>query len=114
MFFEVFLFDFYIYYNIYIYQFLIITNMLYFIGIFGIIFNNRNFLITMLFIEVMYVSIFLYLIVASFYLNSPIGQIYALSILLVVACESAVGLGILILLYQKNKTINWTFYQQLK
>jgi NADH-quinone oxidoreductase subunit K len=106
--------DFFIFYINFLYQLLMLASISYFIGLFGIIFNHRNFLVTMLFIEVMYVSIFIYFIVSSFYLNSPIGQIYALAILISVACESAVGLGILITVYKNNKIITWEYYQQLK
>jgi NADH-quinone oxidoreductase subunit K len=68
----------------------------------------------MLFIEVMYVGIFLYFILSSMYLNSPIGQIYALVILITAACESAVGLGILLVLFKNDYTINFKNFTELK
>jgi NADH-quinone oxidoreductase subunit K len=95
-------------------QFLIISSIIYFFGICGIIFNRRNFLITMLFIEVMYVGIFLYFITSSMYLNSPVGQLYALVILITAACESAVGLGILLVLFKNDYSINFKNFTELK
>ena len=68
----------------------------------------------MLFIEVMYVGIFLYFIGTSFYLNSPLGQIYALVILITAACESAVGLGILLVLFKNDYTINFKNFTELR
>lgn len=85
--------------------FLILIKILYFIGIFNIITNMRNFLITMLWIEVMYVSIFLDLISLSIILNLPMAQIYALVLLIAIAGESCIGLGLLLNLQKKNKTL---------
>jgi len=109
-----FLSNFYILYSQALYQLLFIASILYFIGLFGLMGNHKNFLVTILFIEIMYVSIFLYFISVPFYLNSQLGQIYALVILIAAACESAIGLGILILIYKNNEVITLNFYKQLK
>jgi NADH:ubiquinone oxidoreductase subunit K len=97
--------DFFVSYIVSIHQILILASATYFISISGVIYNHRNFLVTMLFLEVMYVSIFIYFNIASLYLNLPIGQIYALALLITVTCESAVGLGVLISIYRNNRTI---------
>lgn len=94
--------------------FFILSNFIFFFGIFGIIFNQRNFLLSMLFIEVMYTGVFLYFIIGSFYLNSPIGQVYALTILVAAACESAIGLGILLVLFKFDNTINFNEFNELR
>ena len=93
---------------------LIITNIIYFLGIFGILHNKRNFLLTMLFIEVMYIGVFMYILATSLLLNLPIGQIYALSILIIAACESAIGLGILLILFKNDNTINFENFTELR
>lgn len=94
--------------------FLVLANFFFFFGILGIIFNQRNFLLSMLFIEVMYTGIFLYFIFGSFYLNSPIGQVYALTILVSAACESAVGLGILLILFKYDNSISFNDFSELR
>lgn len=94
--------------------FLILANFIFFFGIFGIIFNQRNFLLSMLFIEVMYTGIFLYFIFVSFFLNSPVGQVYALTVLVSAACESAVGLGILLILFKFDNSINFNDFTELR
>lgn len=98
----------------YILQLLIVTNILYFLGIFGILYNKRNFLLTMLFIEVMYIGIFIYIVSTAMLLNMPIGQIYGLSLLIIAACESAVGLGILLILFKNDNTINFENFTELR
>ena len=104
---------FYNFYNFTL-EFLIISSFIYFFGLYGIVMNAKNFLITMLFIEVMYVGIFLYFNIASIFLNSPIGQLYSLLILITAACESAVGLGILLLLFKNDFTINIASFTELR
>lgn len=106
--------SFFLIYSEYLMQFLILSNIIYFLGIFGIMFNQRNLLITMLFIEVTYVGIFLYFIGISVFLNSPIGQIYALIILITAACESAIGLGLLLVIFKNDFTVNYDNFQNLK
>jgi NADH-quinone oxidoreductase subunit K len=95
-------------------QLLVISLFLYFFGIFGMIFNQKNFLVTMLFIEVSYVGLFLGYICASLFLNNPVGQIYALVLLIIVACESAIGLGILLILYKNENTISFNDFCRLR
>lgn len=94
--------------------FLIIANFIFLFGLFGIILNQRNFLLSMLFIEVMYTGIFFYFIITSIYTNTPIGQVYALSILVSAACESAIGLGILLILFKYDNTVNFNDFTELK
>jgi len=93
---------------------LITSNIVYFIGILGIILNRRNFLVTMLFIEVMYVGVFLYLTGSSVYLNNPEGQLYSLMVLITAACESAVGLSILLVLFKQDQSIAITDFKDLR
>jgi len=68
----------------------------------------------MLFIEVMYIAIFSHFVTSSIILNSPTGQIYALSILIIAACESAIGLGILSILFKNDETINFENFSELR
>jgi NADH-quinone oxidoreductase subunit K len=93
---------------------LIIFVFVFFSGLTGIIFNQRNFLVTMLSIEVMYLGITVSFILASILLGDLKAQIYALVLLILAAAESAVGLGILIVLYRFGGTIEFTDYENLK
>lgn len=77
------------------------------------IFNYKNFLVTMMSVELMYLGA-----VSSFVLYSAVshdsrGAIYALLLLILVACESAIGLGILIVLYRFGRAIDFRYYKQL-
>jgi|TARA_B110000971_G_scaffold201115_1_gene219710 NADH-quinone oxidoreductase subunit K len=89
--------------------FQLITNViLFFLGVFGIIFQRRNILIILMCIELILLSVNLNFIVFSVYLDDFFGQLFSLFILTVAASESAIGLAILILYFRLrgNITIN--------
>jgi NADH-quinone oxidoreductase subunit K len=93
---------------------LIFFFLIFFIGLTGILFNYRNYLVTMLCIEIMYLGITVCFLIVSTTTADPKGQIYALVLLIVAAAESSVGLGILVVLYKFGKSIDFQDYQELK
>lgn len=88
--------------------------LLFLIGLSGIIFNYKNYLVTMFCIELMYLGITICFIIVSISTADPKGQIYAILLLILAAAESAVGLGLLIVLYRFGKSIEFQAYQELK
>jgi len=86
---------------------------LFFIGLLGIAFNYKNFLITMMSAELMYLGITMLFILTGYYYNNE-GQIYGLLLVMIAASESAIGLDILIVLYRFGKSIDFVDYQELK
>jgi NADH-quinone oxidoreductase subunit K len=95
-------------------EFLTLSILILIIGLSGIIFNYKNFLITMLSIELMYLGIITSFIIFSFCIYDPKGQIYALVLLIMAAAESSIGLGILIVLFRFSGSIEFKTYQELK
>jgi NADH-quinone oxidoreductase subunit K len=94
--------------------YLFLFYLLFWIGLLGMIFNNKNYLMTMFCIELMYLGITICFIIIAIYTGDPKGQIYALLLLVLAAAESAIGLGILIVLYRFGKSIDFQNYQELK
>ena len=87
--------------------FQLITNViLFFLGVFGIIFQRRNILIILMCIELILLSVNLNFIVFSVYLDDFFGQLFSLFILTVAASESAIGLAILILYFRLRGNIS--------
>ena len=84
------------------------------IGLIGITSNYSNMLITILCIELSYIGIITAFLTNAVYFSSPKGYIYTLIILISVAAESAIGLGLIIVLYTFGKSINFTDYQELR
>lgn len=95
-------------------DYLFLFYLLFLIGLTGIIFNYKNYLVTMFCIELMYLGITVCFIIVSISTADPKGQIYAILLLILAAAESAVGLGILIVLYRFGSSIEFQDYQELK
>ena len=94
--------------------FLALVYFIFLIGLSGLVFNHKNFLLTLFSIEIMYLGITLGFIIISIMTGNPMGQIYAIILLIIAAAESAIGLGMLIVLYRFGQSINFEDYQELK
>lgn len=77
------------------------------------IFNYKNFLVTMMCIELMYLGAITSFVLLGVTCHDSRGSVYGLLLLILAACESAVGLGILIVLYRFGRTIDFTAYEEL-
>ena len=87
--------------------------LLFISGLFGMLFNYKNFLVTILSIEIIYLGAISSFILYGTIANNPFGAIYGLILLILAACESGIGLGILIVLYRFGNTIELRDYQHL-
>ena len=95
-------------------DYLFLFYFLFLIGLSGIVFNYKNYLVTMFCIELMYLGITVCFIIVSIATSDPKGQVYAMILLILAAAESAVGLGVLIVLYRFGNSIDFQDYQELK
>ena len=85
--------------------YLIVSVVLFFIGVLGV-FTRRNAIVIFMCIELMLNAANLAFIAFSRYLHSIDGQIFVFFVMTVAAAEAAVGLGIIIALYRNKETIN--------
>jgi len=81
--------------------------ILFIIGLVGIIWNKKNILLMLFCIELMFFSISLNFIFSSCFIFQPLGQIFSLVIITVAAAETAIGLGLLIILLRLSNKINY-------
>lgn len=86
-------------------HYIILSTLLFFIGLFGIVLNRKNILIALMSIELMLLAINLNFVIFSNSMDDVIGQVFALLILTVAAAESAIGLAILIIYYRLRGNI---------
>jgi len=89
------------------YLLFIISIFLFIIGLFGILLQN-NLLIILLCLELIIIACAINFIFISKSLSDPSGQIFALLLFAVSATETAIGLGLLIKIYQLNFLSNST------
>jgi NADH-quinone oxidoreductase subunit K len=82
-------------------QFLILSALLFSIGVIGIFLNRKNVIIILMSIEIILLSVNINLISFSYFLADLTGQIISLFVLTVAAAEAAIGLAILVI-YNRN------------
>ena len=82
-------------------QFLILSALLFSIGVIGIFLNRKNVIIILMSIEIILLAVNINLIAFSYFLNDLTGQVFSLFVLTVAAAEAAIGLAILVI-YNRN------------
>jgi len=86
-------------------DYLMVSSILFSIGIFGIIVARRNIINILMSIELLLLSVNINFIAFSAHLNDLLGQISVLFILAIAAAEAAIGLAILVVYYRNKGTI---------
>jgi NADH-quinone oxidoreductase subunit K len=86
-------------------NFLVVSMVLFIIGLSGIIINRRNIIIVLMSVELMLLAVNLNFIIYSVFLDDLVGQVFALFVLTVAAAESSIGLAILVVYYRIRSTI---------
>lgn len=87
---------------------------LFLISLLGMFLNQKNILIMLMSLEMLFLSISFYLIYSSFYLDDLIGQVFSLLILTVAAAESSIGLAILVIYFRIRHNITIEFMNLMK
>ena len=93
--------------------YVILSTMLFCIGIIGVLFR-RNAIIIFMCIELMLNAVNLLLVAFSTYLSDPAGQVFVFFIMAVAAAEVAVGLAILTMIYRNTGSVDINFLNKLK
>jgi len=86
-------------------HYLIISAILFSIGLVGVL-RRRNLLMLFFATEVMLNAVNIAFAAISYYYNDLTGQMFAFFIIAIAASEVAVGLGILIVLYKKQGSLD--------
>ncbi len=94
-------------------QYLILTAVLFAIGLFGVI-RRKNLLMLFFATEIMLNSVNIALAAISYYMQDLTGQIFAFFIIAIAASEVAVGLGFLILMYKRMGSLDLDNLQIMK
>ena len=93
---------------------LILGAILFSIAVMGIFMNRRNLLVLLMSIELMLLAINMNFIAFSHYLGDVAGQVFVFFILTVAASETAIGLGILVILFRKIHSVRADDMDSLK
>jgi len=87
--------------------------LLFLAGLLGMIHNYKNYLVTMMSVELMYLGAISNFVFYSGFLGDSRGAVYGLLTLILAACESAIGLGLLIVLYRFGRSVDFSSYEAL-
>jgi NADH-quinone oxidoreductase subunit K len=87
--------------------FLLCFLFVYVFGLFGVLFNVKNILISLLFVEIAYFGVVSSLLFLALFFNLVLGFIFALLVLLIAAAESVVGLGFVIVVFRFQRFITY-------
>lgn len=95
-------------------DYLIVSAILFCVGVAGIYINRKNVIILLMCIELILLAVNTNFVAFSHFLQNQIGEIFVFFILTVAAAEAAIGLAILVVLFRNRRTINVEEMDSLK
>lgn len=95
-------------------HYLILSAILFSIGVVGIFLNRKNLIVLMMSIELMLLAVNTNFVAFSHYLNDLNGQLFVFFILVVAAAEAGIGLAILVTLFRNLRSIHVDDLDSLK
>ena len=95
-------------------HYLILSTILFTLGIIGVVINRRQVILLLVCIELLLMAVNTNFIAFSNYYQHVSGQIFVFFILAVAAAEAAIGLAIVMLLYRNKGNINMLKMNVLK
>ncbi|MEO5377788.1 MAG: NADH-quinone oxidoreductase subunit NuoK [Magnetococcus sp. DMHC-6] len=87
-------------------KYLILSAILFTIGVFGIFLNRKNVIIILMSIELILLSVNINFVSFSHHFGDVTGQIFTFFVLAVAAAEAAIGLAILVTFFRNRSTID--------
>ncbi|GAA0481170.1 NADH-quinone oxidoreductase subunit NuoK [Parasphingorhabdus litoris] len=86
-------------------HYLVVSSILFVMGMLGIFLNRKNIIIILMAIELILLAVNLNLVAFSAFLGDMTGQVFAMLVLTVAAGEAAIGLAILVIYFRQRGTI---------
>lgn len=83
----------------------VLSGLLFFIGLVGFV-VRRNLIVMLIALELMFNAVNLNLVGFSYLLDDWNGQMFAIFVISIAACEAAIGLGIIIALYRHSSNVD--------
>jgi len=86
-------------------HYIVLSSLLFTIGVCGIFINRKNVITLLLSIELMLLAVNINFVAFSAYLGNLTGQVFTMFVLTVAAAEAAIGLAILVVYFRNRGTI---------
>ena len=87
-----------------IHHYLTLSALLFFIGVFGVLYR-RNLIVIFMSVELMLNGVNLSFVTFARYTNSMDGHVIAFFIMALAAAEASIGLAILVMLFRNRRTV---------
>ena len=86
-------------------HYIVVSAMLFVLGVLGIFLNRKNIIVILMAIELILLSVNIQLVAFSAFVGDLVGQVFAMFVLTVAAAEAAIGLAILVIYFRGRGTI---------
>jgi NADH-quinone oxidoreductase subunit K len=86
-------------------HYLVVSSILFVLGVLGIFLNRKNVIVILMAIELILLAVNINLVAFSAFLGDLVGQVFAMFVLTVAAGEAAIGLAILVIYFRGRGTI---------
>ena len=86
-------------------HYVVVSSILFVLGVLGIFINRRNVILMLMAIELILLAVNINLVAFSAFLGDLTGQVFAMFVLTVAAGEAAIGLAILVIFFRRRGTI---------
>ncbi|VVT16442.1 NADH-quinone oxidoreductase subunit NuoK [Erythrobacter sp. EC-HK427] len=95
-------------------HYIIVSSILFVLGVLGIFMNRKNIIVVLMAIELILLAVNINLVAFSAFLGDLAGQVFAMFVLTVAAGEAAIGLAILVIYFRSRGTIAVDDVNQMK
>ena len=86
-------------------HYVVVSSILFVLGVLGIFLNRKNVIVILMAIELILLSVNINFVAFSAFLNDLVGQVFAMFVLTVAAAEAAIGLAILVTFFRDRGSI---------
>ena len=86
-------------------HYVIVSSILFVLGVLGIFLNRKNVIVILMAIELILLAVNINLVAFSTHLGDIVGQVFALLVLTVAAAEASIGLAILVVYFRNRGSI---------
>ncbi len=95
-------------------HYLILSSLLFSIGVAGLVMNRKNVITILMSIELMLLAVNINFVAFSVHLQDIVGQVFSIIILSIAAAEVSIGLAILVLYSRNRNSIEIEDINQMK
>lgn len=95
-------------------HFLVVSLLLFSIGLSGIFINRKNIISLLMSIELMLLSVNINFVTFSAFMQDLVGQVFSIFVLTVAGAEAAIGLAILVIYFHNNRNIETSNISSMK